>query len=97
MNPATLQLLAKFRKLSGRQGKPFDVMRFVEDAAYARECLALALDTEEEELLLVGLQLQKAMGLNTPATAPPPAATASPPPPAEPPATPRNTYIGRLR
>ncbi|OOG82534.1 hypothetical protein B0E41_14855, partial [Hydrogenophaga sp. A37] len=71
-----MQLLAKFRKLSGRQGKPFDVMRFVEDAAYARECLALALDTEEEELLLVGLQLQKAMGLNTPATAPPPAATA---------------------
>jgi hypothetical protein len=71
MNPATLQLLAKFRKLSGRQGKPFDVMRFAADAAYARECLALALDTEDEELLLVGLQLQQAMGLNTPSAAQP--------------------------
>lgn len=100
MNPATLQLLAKFRKLSGRQGRPFDVMRFVEEAAYARECLALALNTEDEELLLVGLQLQQAMGLSKPTAPPPPTANASrppPPPAAEPPATPNNTYIGRLR
>lgn len=99
MNPATLQLLAKFRKLSGRQGRPFDVMRFVEDAAYARECLALTLNTEDEELLLVGLQLQQAMGLSRPTATAPPTATASPPPPpaTEPPATPHNNYIGRLR
>ena len=98
MNPATLQLVATFRKLSGRQGKPFDVMRFVADAAYARECLAVALDTEDEALLLVGLQLQQAMGLNTPSAAPP-ASNASPPPPpaAAPPDTSRNNYIGRLR
>ncbi|MCB4366278.1 hypothetical protein KIH07_21290 [Hydrogenophaga taeniospiralis] len=97
MNPATLQLLAKFRKLSGRQGKPFDVMQFVTDAAYARQCLALTLDTEDEELLLVGLQLQQAMGLNTPTATPPAPANASPPPAEEPPASSRNNYIGRLR
>ncbi|MBT9551605.1 MAG: hypothetical protein IV088_12190 [Hydrogenophaga sp.] len=99
MNPATLQLIARFRKLAGRQGKPFDVMRFVADAAYARGCLALALDTDDEELLLAGLQLQESMGLNAPAAAPPPAASASPPPngKAEPPASQRNHYIGRLR
>ena len=98
MNPATLQLVATFRKLSGRQGKPFDVMRFVADAAYARECLAVALDTEDEALLLVGLQLQQAMGLNTPAAAPQASNASLPPPPAAaPPDTSRNNYIGRLR
>ena len=98
MNPATLQLVATFRKLSGRQGKPFDVMRFVADAAYARECLAVALDTEDEALLLVGLQLQQAMGLNTPTAAPQAAKASAPPPPAAaPPDTSRNNYIGRLR
>lgn len=100
MTPATLQLIATFRKLSGRQGKPFDVMRFVADAAYARECLALALDTEDEALLLVGLQLQQAMGLNAPTATPAPAAPASAPPPppgAGPQPASRNTYVGRLR
>lgn len=61
MEQKTLQLIAKLRRLAGRQGKPFDVLKFSEDSGYAQSTLSQLMDTEDEEILVTGLSLQQAM------------------------------------
>ncbi|GAA6141996.1 hypothetical protein [Hydrogenophaga sp. 5NK40-0174] len=61
MEQKTLQLIAKLRRLAGRQGKPFDVLKFSEDSEYAQSTLTGLMDTDDEDVLVTGLSLQQAL------------------------------------
>ena len=107
MEQSTLIKIAKLRTLAARQGKAFDVVRFVGDRAFAQATLASLLDTEDEAMMVLGLELMDALKMVTlgsgsaPAAATtPPATAAKPASPAAPPATSAATpdrYVGRLR
>jgi hypothetical protein len=99
MDQATLQKIARLRRLAGQQGKHFDVMRFTSEPDYARATLGTMLDTEDEETLVVGMALMGAMFPASPAAASAPISVpATKPAPAEKPAVaPDNKYVGRLR
>ena len=102
MEQATLIKIARLRTLSARHGKPFDVVRFATDAGFARDTLQQVLDTDQEDLLVLGLDVMNALGMvKVDATvqprpaAPPAPAVATPrlvPKPA-----PQQQYVGRLR
>lgn len=100
MDQGTLLKIAKLRTMASRQGKGFDVVRFASDRAFARETLAAIMDTEDEPLLMAGLELMEALKMtasdNEPAAVPPTVATATPPPPPTPKAIDQR-YVGRLR
>jgi hypothetical protein len=80
MEQATLIKIARLRTLSARHGKPFDVVRFATDAVFARDTLQQVLDTDQEDLLVLGLDVMNALGMvKVDATVQPrPAATAAP-------------------
>jgi hypothetical protein len=99
MEQATLLKIARLRTMASRHGKAFDVVRFVGDRAFAMQTLSHVMDTEDEQLLLVGLEVMTALKMvqspAAPAPVPPPVARK---PPAEPPpAGSDGRYIGRLR
>jgi hypothetical protein len=100
MKQETLIMVAKLRRLAVKQGKSFDVARFVTDLGFAKTVLDDVLDSDDEEVLLTGLTLMRELGFTTvipvvqapiqPAVSPAPAVPV-------PPKTQGNTYIGRLR
>jgi hypothetical protein len=96
MEQKTLQLIAKLRRLAGKHGKPFDVLRFSQDSEYAKTTLSDLVDTEDEELILVGLSLQQAMSSSTSSKVEE-VRVAAPPAPAAAPAPGVRSYVGRLR
>lgn len=100
MKQETLILVAKLRRLAAKQGKSFDVARFVTDLGFAKTVLDDVLDSDDEEVLLTGLSLMKELGFTTvipvaPAVIIPVTQSASAAPVS--PKTQGNTYIGRLR
>jgi hypothetical protein len=100
MKQETLILVAKLRRLAAKQGKSFDVARFVTDLGFAKTVLDDVLDSDDEEVLLTGLSLMKELGFTTviPVVQAPIQAAVSPAPTVPvPPKTQGNTYIGRLR
>jgi hypothetical protein len=103
MDQSTLIKIARLRTLAARQGKAFDVVRFVGDSQFANQVLTQVMDTDDEDLIVLGLQLMQALGLGTAAPAPAPAAVVPPPPARSPTAVApempakADRYIGRLR
>ncbi len=63
MDQTTLIKIARLRTLAARKGKAFDVVRFVGDRPYANQVLTDVMDTDEEDVLVLGLQLMQLMGL----------------------------------
>ncbi len=93
---STLRLMARVKQFAFKRGMELDLVRFAQDKDYARTSLKQLLDTGDEDILLTGLQLMRAMDL----VAPPPSKAADPvsaPSAAEPAEAPKNQYIGRLR
>ncbi len=96
MEQSTLIKIARLRTLAARKGRAFDVARFAQDRGFAQATLQALMDTDDEDLLLLGLELMQALGMvgadQTAATAPAPPA---PPPKPKPEIDTR--YVGRLR
>lgn len=92
MDQNTLLKIARLRSLAARHGKAFDVVRFAEDLAFARQTLTQLMDTNESELLIAGLELMNALKM-TASTEPSSAAAPSAAEPSEH----DKRYIGRLR
>ena len=88
MEQPTLVKIAKLRTLAARQGKAFDMVRFVGDRAYAQATLKSVLDSEDEALMLLGLELMDALKMVTVNNGAAPAAVASKPSVSAMPATP---------
>ncbi len=61
MDLVTMQNLAKLRRLAAGEGKPFDLVRFTTDLAYTEATLTHILDSDNLELLTVGLQVMQAV------------------------------------
>lgn len=97
MNQETLILVAKLRRLAARQGKAFDVAQFVSDMAFAKKILSDVLDSDDDELLLTGLNLMKALGMTTITEASPHATAAIEPPEPAVSKIQGKSYVGRLR
>lgn len=101
--PSTLIKIAKLRTQAARHGKAFDVVRFVGDRAFAQATLKSVLDTEDEALMLLGLELMDALKMVTLSNGAAPAAVAAKPSASATPATPAaapaaaDRYVGRLR
>ena len=94
---STLIKIARLRTLAARHGKAFDVVRFAGDRQFAQATLQSVLDTDDENLMVLGLELMDALkmvNLEARPEVPPPA-------PARPAAAPApdlsGRYIGRLR
>lgn len=92
MDQNTLLKIARLRSLAARHGKAFDVVRFAEDPAFARQTLTQLLDTNESELLVAGLELMNALKMMAPMEPPRTAA-----PSAAEPSEHDKRYVGRLR
>lgn len=97
MEQSTLIKIARLRTLAARQGKAFDVVRFAGDRQFAQATLQSVLDTDDEELVVLGLELMDALKMVTlnqaPAAmpvAPQQAAQAAQ-------STKASRYVGRLR
>ena len=101
MDQGTLLKIARLRTMAAKHGKGFDVVRFAGDRAFARQTLSLVMDTEDEQLLMAGLELMNALKMTAagdePAPPAPKAAAPAPEPPAEPKKPADTRYIGRLR
>lgn len=61
MDRVLLQEITHMRRLASQQGKPFDLMRFTIDSAYARATLEAVLETGDAEVRRVGQTLMEAM------------------------------------
>jgi hypothetical protein len=61
MEQATLIKIARLRSMAARQGKAFDVVRFVADRQFAQATLQSVLDTDDENLMVLGLELMDAL------------------------------------
>jgi hypothetical protein len=94
--------LARLRNLAARAGRPFDLMRFVEDRGFAHDTLAALMQHENEDLVVLSLEVLAQMKADE---APPPAPMPEPTP-VRPPAPSaaderraalESRYIGRLR
>lgn len=69
MEHSTLLKIARLRRMAARQGKAFDVVRFATDRQFARDTLTQVLDTDDEQVLALGLELMDALqmvALDTP-------------------------------
>lgn len=101
MDQATLQKIARLRTLSARQGKSFDVVQFATDHEFAKKTLIQVMDTSDEELLLVGLEVMNALQMIPAAKSAPavPAAAKTASVSDEKPtnSTIEQRYVGRLR
>lgn len=100
MDQSTLIKIARLRTLSARKGKAFDVVRFAGDRAFAQETLARVMDTDDEDILLLGLELMQSLGMVQLDAPPPPRPVAVAPvvkPVPKAPAEPEQRYVGRLR
>ncbi len=93
MNPELMRQLARLRILAAKENKPFDLVKFAHDLPYAKETLTGLLNTENEELLVLGLAVMNAIGASKLQDAPPAAAPVAPTA-AEKTAS---KYVGRLR
>lgn len=96
MEQATLIQMARLRTMAARKGKPFDVARFASDREFSKHTLKTLLDTEDEELIVAGLQMMEALKMTVPTHSTSKASEAalqplSPKPPEA------SKYIGRLR
>ncbi len=96
MEQSTLIKIARLRTLAARHGKAFDVVRFAGDRQFAHSTLQSVLDTDDENLMVLGLELMDALKMVTVDARPAPAATPLPPAPVRPPPA-ENKYVGRLR
>jgi len=74
MDNKKLLRLARLRSVAAKANLPFDLMRFTEDRGYAVECLRKLMDSSNDELLLLCLEVQRDMF-------PQPSLVAVPPPP----------------
>ena len=100
MDHTTLLKIARLRTLAARHGKAFDVVRFAGDRGFAKQTLSQVMDTDDEALLVAGLELMAAMKMVSSAEAPAPAPAPAPVPrPAAEAPAPRSgsRYVGRLR
>lgn len=100
MDHTTLLKIARVRTLAARHGKAFDVVRFASDRSFAKQTLSQVMDTDDEGLLVAGLELMAAMKMVSSTESPAPAPAARPP--AEAPASGSHgrddgRYVGRLR
>jgi hypothetical protein len=95
MEQHTLLKIARLRTHAARSGRAFDVVRFAQDRAFAESTLRHLLDSDDEALVVQGLELMQALGM---VKLDPPPAPPAPEPPA-PPATDTRAdrYVGRLR
>lgn len=97
MEQSTLLKIARLRTLAARKGRAFDVARFAQDRGFAQATLQALMDTDDEGLLLLGLEVMQALGM----VGADQAAAAAPAPPAPPPPKPKaeidTRYVGRLR
>jgi hypothetical protein len=96
MEQTTLIKIARLRTQAARAGRAFDVVRFAQDRSFAQATLQGLLDTDDEALIVLGLEVMHSLGmvrLDAPAAAPRQAA--APPAPAKEPLADR--YVGRLR
>jgi hypothetical protein len=94
MDQSTLVKVARLRTMAARQGHAFDVVRFAQDRAFAEQTLHRMLDTDNEALLLLGLEVMQALGMVRIAAA------ETKPQPEKAPAPARaldQRYVGRLR
>jgi hypothetical protein len=93
MDNKKLLRLARLRSVAAKANLPFDLMRFTDDRDYAAECLRKLMDSSNEELLVLCLEVKSDMF--PPAAAPAPASLPAPK------ATERSAvdqrYVGRLR
>ena len=98
MEQSTLIKIARLRTMAARHGKAFDVVRFAGDRQFAQATLQSVLDTDDENLMVLGLELMDALKMVTisQAPAPPPAVPVRPVAETPPPST-AAKYIGRLR
>lgn len=63
MDQQTLQKLARLRILAAKEGKAFDLVKFVSDRVYAKDTLTAVLASEQEETLLLGMDVMSLFGL----------------------------------
>jgi len=94
MDNKKLLRLARLRSVAAKANLPFDLMRFTEDRDYAAECLHKLMDSSNEELLLLCLEVKSDL-FPAPAAAPVPAPLQLPKPAERGAADQR--YVGRLR
>ena len=99
MEQIVLQKIARLRSLAAKQGQAFDVVRFACDAVYARQTLVALLSTDDENLLVLGLELLQALGMVDLNLAPPnpPADVPTQPPTQTDIAKASRSYVGTLR
>jgi hypothetical protein len=99
MEQQTLLKIARLRTHAARSGRAFDVVRFAQDRAFAKATLQQLMDSDDETLIVLGLELMQALGMvKLDATAEPAApAAAAAAPPAPPKDDRSDRYIGRLR
>lgn len=102
MEQSTLLKIARLRTLAARKGRAFDVARFATDRAFAEATLHTLMDTDDEDLLVLGLEVMQSLGFVKADQAPPPAAAPVPAP--APKSQPKegkdeiaSRYVGRLR
>jgi hypothetical protein len=62
-NEAAMQKLTSLRLLAAKEGQPFKLVRFVEDAAYAKTILVELLDGDSQEILLLAIDVMNTFGL----------------------------------
>ena len=98
MEQSTLIKIARLRTMAARHGKAFDVVRFAGDRQFAQATLQSVLDTDDENLMVLGLELMNALKMVTVDSRPVAAAVPVPRPAPVPPAPAEaGKYIGRLR
>lgn len=66
MEHSTLLKIARLRRMAARQGKAFDVARFATDPQFARDTLTRVLDTDDAQILMLGLALMDALKMVVP-------------------------------
>lgn len=81
MEQSTLLKIARLRTLAARKGRAFDVARFATDRTFAEATLHALMDTEDEDLLVLGLEVMQALGFVKADQATPPAEPAPAPTP----------------
>ena len=94
MDNKKLMRLARLRSLASKAELPFDLMRFTDDRQYASDCLRKLMDSANEELLLLCLEVKADL---LPAPAPVVAAAPAPVPTAAKASVGDQRYVGRLR